>query len=140
MNLGNFPNLVREGYTVASPADPYYNCIAWAADDHLYWWWPGHTDCYWPNTVPEEDTEAAFVLAFESIGYVECDGPDFEIGFDKVALYSADDGTIEHAAKQVGPDQWSSKIGENEDILHTLEGLEGPLYGTVKHYMKRPTT
>ena len=77
MNLSNFPNLVAEGYTIQSPQDLAYNCIAWAADDYDKRWWPSIDD-YWPVGVPLEVTVDAFVLAFETLGYVECKTSDFE--------------------------------------------------------------
>jgi hypothetical protein len=29
-------------------------------------------------------------------------------------------------------------LGSNHDVLHTLEALEGPLYGCVQAYVVRP--
>lgn len=135
MNLNNFPNLVAEGYSFQSPCDAGYNCIAWAADDNDNWWWPD-IDGYWPVGVPVEVTVDAFVLAFGTLGYTECKTADFEAGCDKVALYTLD-GTPTHAAKQIDNHWWSSKIGENEDISHTLDGLVGHYYGAVELFLLR---
>ena len=135
MDLSNFPNLAAEGYTIQSPCDAGYNCIAWAVDDYDKWWWP-HPDEYWPVGVPVEVTVDAFVLAFGTLGYVECKTSDFEAGCDKVALYTLDSEPT-HAAKQIDEQWWSSKIGSDEDILHTLDGLVSPDYGAVELYLRR---
>ena len=71
-----FPRLAKDDYSVTSPTDPNYNCIAWAAREAARWWWPGpdleHE--YWPADVAREETIVAFLLAFATIGFVECEG------------------------------------------------------------------
>ena len=49
-----FPKLARAGYRVMSPANPRYNCIAWAAGTEDTWWWPpgGFNGHYWPASAP----------------------------------------------------------------------------------------
>ena len=42
---GLFPLLASDGYFVASPETPSYNCIAWAVGESHRWWEPG---IYWP--------------------------------------------------------------------------------------------
>jgi hypothetical protein len=79
--------------------------------------------------------------AFATLGYSACDdreriNPPFEDGFDRIALYALL-GTAKHAAKQIDARTWTSKIGNNVDIEHTLKGLEGPLYGNVVKILKR---
>ena len=64
-----FPGLHGSGYLVTSPADIRYNCVAWAAEDEEHWWWPDE-DSYWPEGVAREETIAAFVAAFEKLGFV----------------------------------------------------------------------
>jgi hypothetical protein len=65
--------------------------------------------------------------------------PPFEADFDRVAIYALI-GAPKHAAKQINARTWSSKIGNNIDIEHTLRGLEGPFYGNVVKILKRPKT
>jgi hypothetical protein len=46
-------------------------------------------------------------------------------------------GVPTHAARQVAADRWTSKLGELEDIEHSLRDLEGAVYGSVVQIMKR---
>ena len=57
-------------------------------------------------------------------------------GFCEVALYSLQ-GLPTHAARQIDVRTWSSKLGKNVDLHHTLRGLEGPLYGQVTKILKK---
>ena len=48
-------------------------------------------------------------------------------------------GAPTHAAWQRPDGRWTSKLGDNEDIIHDkLDGLAGPKYGTVTVFLKRP--
>jgi hypothetical protein len=94
---------------------------------------------YWPEQAPREETLAAFVHAFETLGYSRCDSSEHEPGFEKVALY-AREGTPTHAARQLEDGKWTSKLGELEDIEHTLEGIAGSSYGEVAQILRRPFT
>jgi hypothetical protein len=135
-----FPNLTRLGYRLTSAADVKYKCIAWAADRTDAWWWPDSMgQGHWPENVPREETLPAFVRAFESLGYTPCDSDKLEAGFDKIALY-ARGGIPTHAARQVGESKWTSKLGEVEDIEHTLEGIAGAFYGVVVQILRRPSS
>ena len=96
---------------------------------------------YWPLGALRANTLEAFVQAFATLGFAECPdreraNPPFEADFDRVALYALV-GAPKHAAKQVNAQIWSSKIGTNIDIEHTLRGLEGPAYGNVVKILKR---
>jgi hypothetical protein len=95
------PGLARADYEITSPADPAYNCIAWAAGDTSRWWWPDPEESdYWPPGVPREETLQVFIAAFEiSGGYETCQAPDLERGFEKTAIFVAN-GRPAHAAKQ----------------------------------------
>ena len=58
-------------------------------------------------------------------------------GSKKIAIYQSG-GLPTHAARQLPDGQWTSKLGRNIDISHTLPGLEGPEYGQVAVFMRRP--
>jgi hypothetical protein len=144
-NPAEFPALTDADFTETSKATRKYNCIAWAAKDTTKKWWPDPLGIgKWPPNVPREVTVDAFVRAFGTLGYVRCDNRELEDGFEKVVLYGIIDlnGNISptHAAIQLPNGNWSSKIGDCEDIEHpALESLEGPLYGQVlARYLKRP--
>ncbi len=133
-----FPNLAQSGYRIASARSPIYNCVAWAAGQQDAWWWPDPMNAgYWPPKAPREETVEAFIEAFETLGFVPCTDDRLEAGFVKVALY-AQEGVPTHTARQVNEGLWASKLGREEDIEHTLEGLLGSLYGSVVQLLKRP--
>jgi hypothetical protein len=136
-----FPNLRRDAYRVTSEADWKYNCIAHAADKSNQPWWPTEEEVegvYWPTGAPREETLAAFIAAYATEGYAPCEGPEYEEGFEKVAIYADSDGVPTHAAKLLAPDAWTSKLGEAEDIEHkTLDCLSGQEYGRPVQFMKR---
>jgi hypothetical protein len=68
-----FPGLRGTDYRVTSLADRKYNCIAFAAGDTPRWWWPNSPPdddgYYWPPSVSHEESVAAFVAAFMTLGY-----------------------------------------------------------------------
>jgi len=134
-----FPRLSGTGYRITSPADRVYNCIAWAAGRTHQWWWPiGRVDPddYWPPGVPEAVTIAAFVQAFQTVGYGEALDNGLTDGVEKVALYARDDKPT-HAARQLSSGLWTSKLGKAVDIEHTLPALEGDKYGNVVKILQR---
>jgi hypothetical protein len=135
-----FPRLRGDAYQVTSPADAIYNCIAWAAGSVDIWWWPiGDPErVYWPEGAPRVETVVAFRAAFATLGYVDCDHAESELGYEKIALFASAKGVPTHAARQLASGRWTSKIGQLEDIEHFLQDLEGTAYGSVSLVMKRP--
>jgi hypothetical protein len=133
-----FPHLADEGYVETSPATRRYNCIAWAAGHSDAWWWPSPLAVhYWPEEAPREETLEAFLRMFATLGFAHAEDGHFEPGFEKVALFTRD-GKPTHAARQLIDGAWTSKLGEWLDVTHTLRGLEGPLYGVVAAFLRRP--
>jgi hypothetical protein len=127
------PGLRGTPYHVTSPATRDYNCIAWAVGDTAHWWWPDvdpDDAVFWPTGVALEETLAAFVAAFATLGYAPCSGEETELGFEKVALF-ARDGVPTHAARQLPDGRWTSKLGRRENIEHDPHAVSGELYGTV---------
>ena len=126
-----FPRLHPGNHEITSPSTPRYNCIAWAAGDDRRSWWPDVDEvAYWPSNVARVETMEAFVEAFQTLGYLTCEDSEFEPGNEKVALY-AHRGMPTHAARQLPDGRWSSKLGRSVDIAHTLDALDGSLYGTA---------
>lgn len=134
-----FPNLQGSSYGITSPATPDYNCIAWAAGDTARWWWPNPLFSYWPQGAPLEETLAAFVQAFATLGFIPCDDDTVESGFEKIAIYVNSQGKPTHAARQLPNGRWSSKLGKQVDIEHSLVGLTNSEYGSVARILKRPS-
>lgn len=133
-----FPGLRGSGYGITSSADDSYNCIGWAANDTLHWWWPDVLQKrYWPAGVAREETVAAFQEAFAALGYTACAGEELEAGLEKVAFFADAQGCPTHAARQLPSGRWTSKLGELQDVEHALRDLEGVEYGTVVLIMMR---
>jgi len=99
--------------------------------------WPNDPAYFWPPGIMNKQRVKAFIELFESIGYETCTSGDFEEGFEKVALYTKS-GRMTHAAVQLETGEWSSKLGDLEDISHdTVAVVAGGLYGTVFKFMRR---
>ena len=87
------------GYSVTSPIDDTYNCIAWAAGDEENWWWPDVLHIgYWPEQIAREETIEAFITAFGAVGFEVCENTESESGFEKIALFDDGRGFPTHAA------------------------------------------
>lgn len=135
-----YPNLATTDYNVTSPKSQEYNCFAWAAGDQERWWQPTPEDqFYWVEGVTMEETLAAYIQAYATLGYQICKDDSLEIGYTKIVLYISDEGLPTHAARQLASGMWTSKIGALEDIQHKLEGLTGERYGKVGQVLKRPS-
>lgn len=124
-----------------------YQCIAWAACDDTQRWWPEMQDYHWPDVPTNDSTVASFILGFKTLGYRRCKNPEFEFGYQKVAIYANDAKIVKHMARQqLFGKGWLSKLGDWEDIWHMhLDDLAGdtapwpwiPGYGGVKQILKR---
>jgi hypothetical protein len=137
-----FPKLTN--YAVTSAEDPSYNCIAFAAGDTARKWDPGRfpdPGYYWPSAALGEDNDSIDALKrlFATIGFEDCVDADPEAGYCKVALYALTKDDWLHASIQDVNGQWYSKLGVSYDIRHkTPQCLEGPTYGSVVCFMRKP--
>ncbi|HKR59036.1 MAG TPA: hypothetical protein VJS64_04830 [Pyrinomonadaceae bacterium] len=143
-------NLTDGSFEKTSDVSGAYNCIAHAAYDSRRKWWPiplqhARLDRHWPDGVPRRRTIRVFRLAFEKEGYELCDDGSLEEGFEKVVLYVSDTATAEdplnaptHMARQLPCGKWTSKLGEDIDIVHDIpERVTGRVYGRIELYMRR---
>lgn len=134
-----FPNLVGSEYDIISPATPDYNCLAWALGFDDDWLEPDPFNQYpWPLQIREYTLES-YIKVIEISNYETCQDSQFENGFEKIAIYLSG-GIPKHFARQHSSELWTSKCGKSEDIIHTLQGLEGKIYGKAEIFMKRPLT
>ena len=95
------PRLASEGYSVTSPPDDCYNCIAYAAGETDRWW--SHITgegYYWPPHASRTPAIASLVEVFAGLGYEICPDASAEDGYEKVALYRIG-GNWSHAARQL---------------------------------------
>lgn len=132
-----FPNLRAGHFEITSPKDVFYNCIAWAANDTEYCWWPA-PGYFWPDGLPRVNSLDAIITAFELLGYIECNSAELEAGIEKIALYVDNRGRPQHASRQKPNGKWTSKCGNLEDIEHDLDGVSGTSYGQIARIMSRP--
>jgi hypothetical protein len=137
-----FPGLRIARWQLRSPTDRNYNCHAWAACDSTKRWEPS-PDWYWPIS-NQEYTVDGFIEGYATLGYSLCDNPNYEVGFQKIAIYTVMYMGIpdfpSHTARQhVFGKGWLSKLGNLEDIMHpTLTDLNtGLVYGKPAKYLKR---
>ena len=76
---------------------------------------------------------------FAGEGFSICVDELLEPGFEKVAIY-AFVGLFTHVARQLSDGQWTSKVGQFEDITHpSPANLAGGIYGNIHSIMRRPT-
>jgi hypothetical protein len=122
-----FPGLAKGNYQITSPANPDYNCMAWAVGEICKWWWSGPDEKreYWPPGILRETTQSAFEAAFALFGYERCTGEDAEPGFEKIALFADTSGKPMHVARQLTTGRWTSKLGRMEDIETRAPRLGG---------------
>lgn len=135
----DFPNLNDQNGKKTSAVNLTYNCAAWAAGRNVNCWWdpsPGHPNRFWPKGVPETVDIASFVASYESIGFIRCDNAIPEINWSKIVIYSSL-GLFTHAAKVISESVWSSKLGQNIDVSHAPDALNGPVYGIPCAFMKK---
>ncbi len=104
---------------ITSPCAKDYNCIAWAAEDNVKWWWPNSFGLsYWPFYPAGDTSLENFINAYTALGYERCEDECLESGFKKIALYVDGANEVTHAARQLENGDWTSKLGELYDIQH----------------------
>jgi hypothetical protein len=136
--LALFPDLLKDGYSRTSPPTVQYNCIAWALKDDEKWWEPDQLGWfYWPEACERSYHLRSFLKMLSINGYIKCDDPTHEAGFEKLAIYT-DGNQFKHIARQLADGKWTSKLGQADDISHSLNGLIGQGYGRPTIYLKRP--
>lgn len=135
--LDEFPNTSAEPFIQTSHVDVNYNCIAWAASDNTRWYEPDpFGNYYWPSEVARDYTVEAYINLYEFLGYERCENGDLEEGFTKVAVF-ASGAWPTHAARQLENGSWTSKLGQNIDVEHSIFSIVNGLYGQVVQYLKR---
>ncbi len=140
----DFPGLNEISCRITSPLDKRYNCTAWAAGMTNRNWWPDPWGIgYWPPDAPRVATIGAFVKAYETLGYALCSDDSSETGIEKIAIFGIRGFSGEivptHAARQLESGDWTSKLGDFEDIAHvTVDAVAGSIYGDRICCMARP--
>jgi hypothetical protein len=132
-----FPNLSGVAAKKTSDKTDRYNCIAWAFRDSRRHWWPNQRRSYWPIDTLGLSIAGAFEKWFVSDGWEQCDSGDLDVGFEKIALFGTG-GVPKHAARQLPTGLWTSKLGPDIDLSHTLNDLIGPAYGAPMRFYRKP--
>jgi len=135
-----FPNLSKTPYRVTSPPDTTYNCFAWVAGES-HRWWEAHPDAghFWPTGYTTDWSIDVVIDAYRTVGYTACHDGSLEHGVEKVAIY-VKDGEPTHAARQLLGGTWTSKLGAEDDLEHTIDGLTGTEYGAPAVFLGRPVS
>lgn len=135
----DFPNSQDDPFIITSRPTPTYNCIAWAYGDNTRWYWPDPSNIYfWPNNIPRAISIGSFIELFYMIDYRVCENGSIENGFEKIAIFVDERGIPTHAARLLINGFWTSKLGQDIDVSHSINSIEGGGYGHVSVYMKRP--
>jgi hypothetical protein len=127
-----FPGLVNTTYEITSPTTFNYNCIAWAADDVV----AGRVLLAGRNALGRYHRDIHPDVLRMPRGYEKSDSGEFEVGYEKLAIYAVG-GRAKHMARQLADGRWTSKLGSERDISHELTGLEGTAYGDVVQFLRR---
>lgn len=145
------PALASAQWSIKSPLDTSYQCVAWAACRTDRKWWPWeHPEFYWPpgfqkfpvaSPVPVDSFADMFQRKF---GYRACVNQRFEFGYQKIAIFANALGVTHMARQSFRGRGWLSKLGALEDILHSrLADVTGDTaamagqYGEVALVMRR---
>ena len=133
-----FPNSSNDPFLVTSLQTNTYNCIAWAFGDNTKWYWPDPKSIYyWPIRVPRLINIDSFISLYSTIQYTICEDGNYEIGFEKIAIFTSNLGVPTHASRLLPNGYWTSKLGPNIDVSHSIFSIEDGDYGSVSIYMKR---
>jgi len=136
----DFPNSLGSPFGITSPKDKFYNCIAYVYGDYRRWYWPSSflvPPYFWPPAIPRVVHVNSFIQLYSSIGYQVCQHGDLQAGVEKLAIFGFDALRPKHAALQLVDGNWSSKLGENHDVSHSIQNISGGTYGNVLAYMSR---
>lgn len=140
-----FPRLKVGGYQITSPQADRPNCIGWALYSTNLYFDPlgagGQVGgYYWPDGVRADYSVEAWRDVFALHRYEVCEDAEIEPGMEKIVIYAGSDGEASHVARQLPSGEWTSKIGQLEDIRHaTLDALmREPEYVVIAVIMRRP--
>lgn len=132
------PNLDESACVLHSKRTWDYNCVGFVAGDFRWWHWDYPEIYYWPEGIDRGHWCANYMAALSTVGFTEQTyDPGYDERFQTIAVYHKG-GVFKHVAMQIGDLAWHSKLGEYEDLIHPLNALVGPCYGSVFRFMRRP--
>lgn len=134
------PRLADRGFEITSEATHDYNCIAWSVGETTQFWWPVNVGGYFWPTNAIEPALRDFEQMYADFGYARCVHVDHEGDADQVAIYLDQSGTPTHASRRLENGNWTSKLGDAEDIEHTdVNGVCCDTYGETVVMLCRPS-
>lgn len=133
----NFPNSYKQPFVLTSPKTTSYNCIAWAFGDDTKWYWPEY-GAFWPKNISYNLDIASFIQLYELVGYLICEDGTHQKNIEKIVLFTDKANIPTHAARQLHNGNWTNKLGNSEDIEHTIYSMSNGFYGKPHIYMARP--
>ena len=125
-----------------------YNCFGFVLDIRQ-WMQPtgvpgdpeGDPRYCWRTDIDPDESRTAWVERYiriaEANDFIDC-GQDssWENDFEKIVLFHKT-GLFAHAALQISPDRWQSKMGELSDFEHSLPSMLTAYIGHRMTFMKR---
>jgi hypothetical protein len=122
-----------------------YNCFGFVMDSRRWWQPPsiagdpeGDPRYYWPKELTEPDSWVAnYVEAARTQGFEACSDSTWEDGFERI-VFLHKQGEFVHAALQISPDRWKSKLGLLSDFEHSLKTILMAYQGHRTTFMRRP--
>lgn len=57
--------------------------------------------------------------------------------YQKIGFFSTDNHHCTHITRQLPNGNWTSKLGTSYDIEHSLEAMEGGIYGNAVFFMEK---
>jgi hypothetical protein len=131
-----FPHL--GSWTKSSERSDQYNCAAFAAGDQSQKWDPFPPGLhYWPVNFARSYASDVWVRVYATIGYSVCADGELEDSYEKIVIYTNAYGGVEHVARQLPDGRWTSKIGDEEDIIHESPQSLSVGYGQPTIFMRR---
>jgi hypothetical protein len=137
--LAQLPRLADQGFMITSQATHDYNCVAWSLESSTQFWWPVDLGGYFWPTDAADPSLPDFEQVYADLGYARCVHRDHEDGADQVAIYLDLSGTPRHVSRRLANGNWTSKLGDSEDIEHTdVNGVCCDTYGDTVIILCRP--
>jgi hypothetical protein len=138
--LTQLPRLADKGFEITSQATRDYNCVAWSVEETTQFWWPVDVGGYFWPTDATEPLLPDFEQVYADLGYGRCVHLNHECGADQVAIYLTSSGTPTHASRRLENGNWTSKLGDFEDIEHNdVNGVCCDTYGETVIILCRPS-
>ena len=132
-----WPSLNSSNYEITSEPTTNYNCVAWAQGINYRTVDLSLDENEEPLLYPDL-TCLTYIEYYEKEGFELCDSPEWEENYEKIAIYERHGETFEHVSRQLKEGVWTSKLGDWEDVEHTLEALQSEdYYGFPTWFMKK---